>query len=292
MRRSFADPQDSLVVATKMCNLRRNAHLVAHVKRFFLSAAVFAIVTATSFSAEPTATKWTVDGVQREALVFPPTKPSKKAPVVFAFHGHGGNMHFAARGMAFQNFWPEAIIVYPQGLPAPTLFPEQEKRLRPGWQRDPGALGDRDLKLVDTILRTLHDQYAIDDRRIYATGFSNGGFFTYLLWAERADVFAAFAPGSSTLLPTVRPTQPRPILHYGGEKDKLVPIQEQRRAIDFARQLNGCSEHAKSCGDNCTHYSSVKQAPVEAFIHPYGHIYPPPVSAEIIRFFRNHPRSS
>jgi hypothetical protein len=28
-------------------------------------------------------------------------------------------MHFVARGMALQNYWPEAIVVYPQGLPTP-----------------------------------------------------------------------------------------------------------------------------------------------------------------------------
>ena len=200
-------------------------------------------------------------------------------------------MHFAARGMAFQNFWPEAIVVYPQGLPSPSLFAEQEKKLRPGWQRDPGALGDRDLRLVDTILKTLHDQYSVDDRRIYATGFSNGGFFSYLLWAERADVFAAFAPGAAIILPTVHPNQPRPVLHFGGERDRLVRFQDQRGAIDSARRVNGCGDRSEPCGANCTLYPSSKNAPVETFIHPFGHVYPPPVSPVIVKFFQDHPRS-
>ncbi len=255
-----------------------------------LSIFILLLGVVSSFAAEPTATKWKVDRIQREALIFPPTKSNRKAPVIFAFHGHGGNMHFAARGMAFQNFWPEAIVVYPQGLPTASIR-HRERKLEPGWQRDPGALGDRDLKLVDAILHTLHDQYSIDDRRIYATGFSNGGFFTYLLWAERADVFAAFAPGGSTILPTVHPTQPRPIFHYGGENDRLIPIQRQRQAIDFARNLDGCSASPSSCGENCLQYSSRKHAPVETYLHPFGHIYPPPVSAEIVKFFQEHPRS-
>src|SRR5437867_3453258 len=91
----------------------------------------------TGFAAEPPPTKWTVDGVERVALVFPPsTSTGAKSPVVFAFHGHGGNMHFAARGMAFQNAWPEAIVVYMQGLPTPGRLGDEEA-LRPGWQRDP-----------------------------------------------------------------------------------------------------------------------------------------------------------
>ena len=43
-------------------------------------------------------------------------------------------------------------------------------------------------------LASLRHTYNIDDDRIYATGFSNGGMFTYLLWAKRPNVFAAFAP--------------------------------------------------------------------------------------------------
>jgi polyhydroxybutyrate depolymerase len=37
--------------------------------------------------------------------------------VIFAFHGHGGNMNLAAHGMAFQDHWPEALVVYMQWLP-------------------------------------------------------------------------------------------------------------------------------------------------------------------------------
>jgi len=106
---------------------------------------VLAIVSASSagFAAEPAPTKWTIEGVQREALVFLPSTSAKtKPPVIFAFHGHGGNVHFAALGMAFQNFWPEAIVVY-QGLPTPGLLLD-EKGERPGWQREPGNQQDRD----------------------------------------------------------------------------------------------------------------------------------------------------
>jgi polyhydroxybutyrate depolymerase len=48
----------------------------------------------------------------------------------------------------------------------------------PGWQQTPGQLGDRDLKFFDTVLGAIREKYPVDDRRIYATGFSNGGFFT------------------------------------------------------------------------------------------------------------------
>src|SRR4051812_36890562 len=42
--------------------------------------------------------KWTIDGVAREAIVVSPSKTDAlgKVPVIFAFHGHGGNMKEAA----------------------------------------------------------------------------------------------------------------------------------------------------------------------------------------------------
>ena len=56
----------------------------------------------------------------REALVYAPaTTKTDPSPVVFAFHGHGGTMKFAATKFAYHKHWPEAIAVYMQGLKTP-----------------------------------------------------------------------------------------------------------------------------------------------------------------------------
>jgi polyhydroxybutyrate depolymerase len=254
---------------------------------------VLAIVSATStaLAVEPAPTKWTVDGVEREALVVLPSTSSKsKPPVILAFHGHGGNMHFAERGMAFQDFWPEAMVVYPQGLPTPGIILDQ-KGERPGWQREPSQEHDRDLKFVDAMLATLRQKYSIDDARVYATGFSNGGLFTYLLLSQRPSVFAAFAPGGSALMRSVSLTEPRPVFHYGGEKNQLARFSRQQETIEQIRKFNGCAAQGESCGANCTIYPSAKGAPVAAFIHPFGHIYPPQVTPLIVHFFEENPRA-
>ena len=72
-----------------------------------------------AFAADPTTMKWTIGGVQREALVYAPSKSSGagRAPLLFDFHWHGGSMQEAASGMKSQILWPEAIVVYMQGLP-------------------------------------------------------------------------------------------------------------------------------------------------------------------------------
>src|SRR5579885_3164201 len=92
---------------------------------------------------------WNVDGLQRMALVFAPqtSGAGEKHPLVFAFHGHGGNPRSISQGMHLQDLWPEAIVVYPQGLPARSRIDPQG--LRPGWQFGSGENADRDLKFFD-----------------------------------------------------------------------------------------------------------------------------------------------
>ena len=142
-----------------------------------------------------------VDGVMREALVYAPSAAKTTAsPLVFVFHGHGGGSRQAARSFAMNQHWPEAISVYMQGLNTPGRLTDPEGR-KPGWQSGAGDQHDRDLKFFDAVLARLKQDYQVDEKRIYATGHSNGGSFTYLLWAERGDVLAAVAPSAAVRVP-------------------------------------------------------------------------------------------
>ena len=86
--------------------------------------------------------------------------------------------------MQIQTLWPEAIVVYPQGLNTPTT--DHPAGTMPGWKGKAGESGDRDLRLYDAIVATMKQSYAVNTRRIYATGFSNGAVFSLLVWAKRA----------------------------------------------------------------------------------------------------------
>jgi polyhydroxybutyrate depolymerase len=229
-----------------------------------------------------------VDGVIREALVYiPPQAKAKAMPVVFAFHGHGGSMRQAARSFGYHTGWPEAIVVYPQGLKTPGRLTDPEGRL-PGWQHAVGDQGDRDLKFFDAILASFLSDYLVDEGRFYATGHSNGGAFTYLLWAARGDRFAAFAPSAAAAgIEVLRQIKPKPVLHVAGEKDPLVKFAWQQATINALRRLNQCGE-GQPWEKGCTLYPSKVGAPVVTFFHPGGHEFVADASALIVTFFKEH----
>jgi polyhydroxybutyrate depolymerase len=240
-------------------------------------------------AADPQPTDWTVDGTKRQALVFAPTKASDHPPLVFAFHGHGGSMHTAARGMHFHTVWPEAVVVYMQGLPTPGRTDPDGKQ--PGWQNRSGILDDRDLKFFDAVLATMKTQYHVDEKRVYATGHSNGGGFTYLLATARPEVWAAVAPSAAgSAMGFKSGYKPVPLFHAAGEKDTLVPFENQKRTIEAVKTANGCEENGTEWAKGCTLYKSNKGAPVVAFVHAGGHGYAPETPGLIVKFFKEHER--
>lgn len=231
---------------------------------------------------------WTVDGVTREALVHVPTVPATvEAPLVFVFHGHGGAAEQASRSMPIHDRWPGAIVVFPQGLPTPGQLTDKAGR-RAGWQGLAGDQGDRDLKFFDVMLADLQKRYRVDSRRVYATGHSNGGGFTYLLWAERGDVFAALAPSSAVLSRGFQKFKPKPVLHVASPQDPLVRFAWQERMLDFVLKLNGCAPlQPKVMGYKS--YPSKAGHEVGVYLHAGGHGYPTGQAPElIVKFFQAH----
>lgn len=86
------------------------------------------------------------------------------------------------------------------------------------------ATGSDDVGFVREALANVRQRYAVDPKRVFATGMSNGGFFSHRLACEAADVFAAIAPVSGTMgIPTCAPSRPVPVLHFHGTADTIVP---------------------------------------------------------------------
>ena len=60
-------------------------------------------------------------------------------------------MQSAARSFSYHTIWPEAIVIYMQGLNTPGRLTDAEGK-PPGWQAGIADQGDRDLQFFDAVL--------------------------------------------------------------------------------------------------------------------------------------------
>ncbi len=92
-----------------------------------------------------------------------------------------------------------------------------------------------DVTFARTLIEELELDYAIDRNRIYATGISNGGMFTYLLGSRLSDVLAAIAPVAGSIgaspgagadfITFPPPKNPVSVMAFHGRQDKNVPYE-------------------------------------------------------------------
>ena len=87
--------------------------------------------------------------------------------------------------------------------------------------------GIDDVAFLSALITALSQTYTINQRRIYVTGISNGGFMTERLGCDLADKIAAIAVDAATfpvnLAARCAPAHPLPTLLFNGTRDPLVP---------------------------------------------------------------------
>ncbi|MGH9547867.1 MAG: extracellular catalytic domain type 1 short-chain-length polyhydroxyalkanoate depolymerase [Terriglobales bacterium] len=163
----------------------------------------------------------TVDDLERTFNVHVPADLDAKQPVplVILLHGGGGTASDKLANMAKTADKHGFILVLPQGL---------EKHWNDGRQVG-GKHNYDDVNFISKLIDYLSGKYNIDRTRVYATGISNGGFFSAYLAAKLPDKIAAVAPVAATLTKeeydTVTPPQPVSVLYIVGTDDPLVPFK-------------------------------------------------------------------
>jgi polyhydroxybutyrate depolymerase len=230
-----------------------------------------------------------VDGAERTAIVVVPDDVASPAPLVFAFHGHGGSGRNFQRRQAIEALWPDAVVVYPDGIPGHQGVTDPAGT-EPGWQAAPGELDDRDLHFFDTLLAAIEAALPIDGQRIYIMGHSNGSQMAGLVVNQRGERIAAVANLSATpnrLLPT---DPVRSMFFAMGTDDPIVPIDHQRAAIGLAEDLLDIDPSTRTTeGDLVSERPAAPSGiELEYLVYPGGHEPPPEEPALVVAFFQRH----
>ena len=165
----------------------------------------------------------TVGKLERTYLVHVPPKydGAKAMPVVLVFHGGGSNPEQMEKYCGLDAKADEAgfIAVYPAGSGHLSFLTWNAGNCCGYAERN----NVDDVAFVRALLDDLIAADRIDEKRIYATGMSNGGIFCYRLADEMSDRIAAIAPVSGTMgSATCQPKRPVPIIHFHGTADEFV----------------------------------------------------------------------
>jgi len=163
------------------------------------------------------------------------------------WHGGGGRASGIAPHTGFSRLAEREgfVVAYPQGLNG-------------RWNDGRGyAATHDDVGFVRALLDTLGRELAIDPRRVYATGISNGAMFAYRLACDLPGTFAAVAPVAGAmpadLAPACAHTQPVSVLAFQGTADPLMPyfgggvarrrgrVLSAERSIAFWATTSGCA---------------------------------------------------
>lgn len=237
---------------------------------------------------EPVNQSFNVDGVERSAIIYPNTKPASKtgAPLVLGFHGHGGKAQFVARRWGLSALWPEAVVVYLQGLPTATT--RDPEGARAGWQIVPGGQNDRDVRFADVVIEQMQKQFKIDPNRIYAIGHSNGARFATVLWKTRGEKFAAFCAASAQGGLMIRGATPRSIFAIAGENDPIVRYDGQVRGIEVYRQVLKTDPSKAVTKGYAKSEPGVNGTELVTYLHPGGHEFPQEALPLVVEFFKRH----
>ena len=165
------------------------------------------------------------DGLRREFFLYIPNSiGSKKNPVIFNFHGYSG---FAQRFFTLTDIVDIAetngiILVYPQGA-----LLNGVTHWNAGNISTLNKSNVDDLGFFKTMLDEINQEDLIDLKRVYATGYSNGGFFSYFLACNTDNILAAIGDVAGAMLVdtynTCNPSNPMPVINIHGTYDGVVP---------------------------------------------------------------------
>ena len=157
------------------------------------------------------------------------------SPLALADGGGASSFH---SGYPFETAsGAEAILAYPDGIGA-------------GWDLET-TFENRDVKFAAALIEELASRMPIDRSRLFATGYSSGGFLSNVIACQRSGLLRAIASNAGGAPYKQSQTWPNgyakcpdqapiPMLALHGEDDYGVTLDSGRFSAEYWAYVNGC----------------------------------------------------
>jgi polyhydroxybutyrate depolymerase len=188
-----------------------------------------------------------VEGETREYLIYVPNTYDtiQSFPLMLNFHGWtmSARNQMEVSDMRALSETDEFILVYPQGT---RLWGSTH------WNVGSWTLGSnaKDVEFIAALINQIADNYNIDDERVYACGYSNGGFFSHELACQLSQKIAAIGTVAANIseetINNCNPSHPIPIITISGTRDDEVEYDgsipertlSQEETLEYWRMFN------------------------------------------------------
>lgn len=187
----------------------------------------------------------TVNNEKRSYVLYIPANLKANPELVFSLHGANNSANYGRPDYKDVSDNNGFVVVYPQGQTQNFYLAGMNGA---GW--DATGENNKEIAFFKAIIADVKSKgININEKKIYCSGFSNGGMMTYAASNAASDVFAAFASISGFPVNEyhLRHTSIRPVpfLHIHGGKDDFVNVAWYPIVRDVMVTRNGCNPVAK-----------------------------------------------
>jgi predicted peptidase len=181
------------------------------------------------------------DGKEAKYALFVPAdyKGDKAYPLILFLHG-AGETGADGKRQTYVGLGP-VLRMQEKSFPCFVLLPQSQDRT---WQAD-----SKDAQRALAMLAAAQKEYKIDDKRLYLTGLSMGGFGTWSLAQKYPDRWAAIVPVCGGGDPEqAKAIKDIPCWVFQGDADQAVSVDRSRKMVDALKAAGGAPTYTEYAG--------------------------------------------
>jgi polyhydroxybutyrate depolymerase len=214
-----------------------------------------------------TCTDLAVEGhADRSSCVYvPAAEPGAVLPLIVVLHGYTGNRHQIMR------WWHMEQLADDRGVIVATADGTTDSGGTTFWDATDyccnfGRAAVDDSGFLRALIEAVQAGFPVDPQRIYVSGHSNGGFMSYRMACDHADLIAGIASLAGAAFEhaatpmhnmayTCAPTEPVHVLQIHGSRDGTIPyggggnLPSASGSVRRFAAFNGCDETTSPAGN-------------------------------------------